>query len=278
LGKKKRKPLPELPQDVAYFDSHCHLDPDAFDDAAGVGAAIGRARAAGVGRMLAIGSGYGVECASRALKIAEAHPDIWAAVGIHPHDAKHHTAEAWAEVTQMLHHPRVVAVGEMGLDFHYDNSPRQQQREVLRIQVRTSLELDLPIIIHDRESDGECLQILQEERAFSGRGVVWHCFTGDVPMMEGIVEAGGHISLSGIVSFGKAEALHAVAQQVPLDRLFIETDSPFLAPEPLRGRRNEPAYVPLVAHAIAQQRGIDIADLAKLTWANASRFFRIPEA
>jgi len=276
VGKKKRAPLPSLPEGVAYFDSHCHLDPDAFGDAEGVAGAIERARTAGVKRMLAIGSGYGADCASRALEVAEAHPDIWAAVGIHPHDAKLYTAEAWAEVTQMLRHPRVVAVGEMGLDFYYDNSPRELQREVFRTQIRTALEVELPIVIHDRDSEGECLKILQEEGAFSGRGVLWHCFTGDVPMMEGVLAAGGHISLSGIVSFRKAEDLHAVARQVPLDRLFIETDSPFLAPEPLRGRRNEPSYVPLVAHAIAQQRGMTVEALAERTWANAARFFALP--
>jgi TatD DNase family protein len=260
------------------FDSHCHLDVDAFDGAEGVDAAVSRAREAGVARMLAIGSGYGFESASRALAVANRHDDVWASVGIHPHDAELWTEELWAELEGMASHPRVVALGEMGLDFHYDNSPRDTQRRVFRHQIRCAKQLNLPIIIHDRDSDGETMATLDEEDAWSGRGVVYHCFTGTVATMEKIVERGGYVSIPGIVTFKKAEDMREVATHVPLDRFFIETDSPFLTPVPFRGKRNEPARVGLVAEKIAELRGIDASVVADATWHNASRFFALTEA
>ncbi|MAY82411.1 MAG: hydrolase TatD [Deltaproteobacteria bacterium] len=260
------------------FDSHCHLDVDAFDGAAGVDAVVARAREAGVLRMLAIGSGYGFESAARALAVADRHDDVWASVGVHPHDADQWTEERWAELEQMASSPRVVALGEMGLDFHYDNSPRDTQRNVFRHQIRCAKSLNLPIIIHDRDSDGETMAILDEEDAWSGRGVVYHCFTGTVSTMEQIVERGGYVSIPGIVTFKKAEDMREVATHVPLDRFFIETDSPFLTPVPFRGKRNEPARVGLVAEKIAELRGIETSVVADATWQNASRFFALTEA
>jgi len=258
---------------MSLFDSHCHLDVDAFEDEAGVDAVIDRAREAGVHRMVTIGSGYGFEAARRAVAVAERHPDVWATVGIHPHDAKEWTPAGWAEIEAMATHPRVVALGEMGLDFHYDNSPRDVQREVFRTQVRSARSLELPIIIHDRDSAGETLDILDQEEGWAGRGVVFHCFTGDVPTMERIVASGGYVSIPGIVTFKNAEVMRQVATQAPLDRMFIETDSPFLTPVPFRGRRNEPARVALVAEKVAELRGLDTAQVAQMTSDNASRFF-----
>jgi len=260
---------------VTLFDSHCHLDVDAFDDQAGVDAAVERAREAGVVRMLTIGSGYGIAAARRAVAVAERHSDVWASVGVHPHDAKEWTPEDWAEMEAMAGHERVVAIGEMGLDFHYDNSPREIQREVFRHQVRSARTLDLPIIIHDRESQGETLDILDQEDGWAGRGVVFHCFTGTVATMERIVSSDGYVSIPGIVTFKNAETMREVATRAPLERMFIETDSPFLTPVPFRGRRNEPARVGLVAEKVAELRGLDSESVALATYDNASRFFGI---
>jgi TatD DNase family protein len=257
------------------FDSHCHLDVDAFDGADGVDAAVQRARDAGVVRMLAIGSGYGFDSASRAVAVAGRHDDVWATVGIHPHDAALWTDDGFAALETLAADPNVVAIGEMGLDFHYDNSPRDIQRGVFRTQIRWAKRLDRPIIIHDRDSDGETMAILDEEEAWVGRGVVYHCFTGDVPMMEEIVQRGGYVSIPGIVTFKNAGNMRDVAREVPADRFFIETDSPFLTPVPFRGKRNEPARVGLVAEKVAELRGVSTESVAVSTWENASRFFGI---
>jgi len=163
----------------------------------------------------------------------------------------------------------------MGLDFHYDNSPREQQREVFRSQIRWAKSLNKPIIIHDRDSDGETMAILDEEQAWEGRGVVYHCFTGDVATMQKIVARSGYVSIPGIVTFKNAESMREVARQVPLDRFFIETDSPFLTPVPFRGKRNEPARVGLVAEKVAELRDLTAEAVAQATWENASRFFGI---
>jgi TatD DNase family protein len=258
------------------FDSHCHLDPVAYGDDAAVDAVVARARAAGVGRMLCVGSGYGADSAGRAVAVAERHPDVWAAVGIHPHDAAAFDEAAWEAVLALAAHPRVRALGEMGLDYHYDRSPRPVQQAVLRRQVRDALRLGLPIILHDRESGGEVFDVVGEEGAFAGAGVLWHCYTGDVGLMERIVAAGGHVSLPGIVTFKNADAMRQVAVSTPLDRLLVETDSPFLAPVPHRGRKNEPAHVALVAAEVARLRGLAVDAVAEATWQNASRLFGLP--
>ncbi len=258
-----------------FFDSHCHLDVDAFGDDAGVDAAVARAQAAGVGRMITIGSGYGAESLKRAARVAERHEGVWATVGVHPHDAKGWTEDSELALRELSRHRRVVGLGEMGLDFHYDNSPRDTQRAVFRRQVRLALELGMPIVIHDRDSDGEVLRILEEERAFAGAGVLWHCFTGNVLEMQEIVERGGLVSIPGIVTFKNAQITRDVARAVPEDRYLIETDSPFLTPVPHRGRRNEPAYVPLVAAMVAQVRGQSVDEVAETSARNAASFFRI---
>jgi len=255
------------------FDSHCHLDPDAFDGPDGVDAAVVRAREAGVGRMLAIGSGYGLVSAERAVAAAERHPEVWATVGVHPHDASVWSDTGFAMLERLAEHPRVVAIGEMGLDFHYDNSPRDQQRDVFRAQIRWAKRASKPIIIHDRDTDGETLEVLDDENAWAGEGVVFHCFTGDVKTMEAIIERSGYISIPGIVTFKNAAVMREVVKAVPLDRFFIETDSPFLTPAPFRGKRNEPARVGLVAQKIAELRGLAVSDVEHLTWNNASAFF-----
>ena len=257
------------------FDSHCHLDTDAFDGVDGVDAAVQRAIEAGVLRLLSIGSGYGFESAQRAIAVAERHESVWASVGLHPHDADQWTVERWDALMGLAAHPKVVAIGEMGLDFHYDNSPRDIQRDVFRRQIRAAKALAKPIIIHDRDSAGETMAILDDEEAWSGSGVVYHCFTGDVSTMEAIVGRGGYVSIPGIVTFKNAETMRDVAVAVPESRFFIETDSPFLTPAPFRGKRNEPARVGLVAEKIAALRGVSTEAIAEASWSNASRFFGI---
>ncbi len=264
------------PVDRPLFDTHCHVVASVFGGDAGVDATLQRARAAGVGRFLVVGSGYGADSGPEAVAVTDRHDDVWASVGLHPHDARWWDDSVQASVQALLQHPRVVAVGEAGLDYFYDQSPRPQQRRALRAQARLALAHDLPLIVHDRDSEGEVFDILSEEGAFLGAGVLWHCFTLDLAAMERIVDAGGHISLSGIVTFASAASLREVAARVPLDRLLIETDSPWLSPVPVRGRRNEPAHVAHVAACIAAERGVDTAALALQTRRNASLLFRLP--
>jgi TatD DNase family protein len=259
------------------LDSHCHLDPETWGGDGAVDEVIARAKAAGVTRMVHIGAGYGRDTFARARAVAERHEGVWFTVGVHPHDAAHWSEEVAAELRRLAAHPRMVALGEMGLDFHYDMSPRDEQRAVFRTQIRMALELNQPIVIHDRESQGETLRILDEEGAFAGR-VLYHCYTGDRAHMAEIVARGGFVSIPGIVTFKTAEEMRLVAAAVPDDRLLVETDSPFLAPVPHRGKKNEPALVRVVATAVAALRGVSLEDLAERTTANALRFYGISEA
>ena len=225
------------------FDSHCHLDPRTYGGADGVDEVVSTAVAAGVTRMLTVGSGYGDGTADRAVVVAKRHPGVvWASVGLHPHDAELLDDALLDHLTSLAQEPEVVAFGEMGLDFYYDNAPRDVQRSAFIRQIHTALALDLPIIIHDRDSQGECLEILRNEGAFGGAGALpllrWcRCPHGKV------VEAGAYISIPGCdFQEPKTPSLSAAC---PDDRLLVETDSPFLTPAPLRGRRNEPCHVAL---------------------------------
>lgn len=258
---------------VGFFDSHCHIDTDVYgEDTDGV---VSRAHAAGVTRMVCIGAGYGVEGIARAVDLAQRHDSVWASIGVHPHDARVWTDELGLGLRDLAARPRVVALGEMGLDFHYDSSPRDDQRRAFRAQLRLARELDLPVVIHDRESQGETQAILEEEGSFDGAGVLYHCFTGDVAAMARIVSAGGFLSLPGIITFKNAEAMKQVAREVPADRFLIETDSPYLTPVPFRGTRNEPCLVPWVAACVGSLRGITLDEVAETTWKNAVHFFRL---
>lgn len=260
-----------------YTDSHCHLDPKTWGGDAEVDDVVQRALDAGVDRMITIGSGYGADSGPRALAVASRHDRVWFAAGIHPHDASDWGPEAVAMIEACARSERLVAVGEMGLDFYYDNSPRDVQRTCLIEQAQLALRLGKPIIVHDRDSEGETLEVLKQVGAFEGAGVLWHCFTGDVAYMQQIVEAGGYISIPGIVTFKKAETMREVAAAVPADRFLIETDSPFLTPVPFRGKKNEPARVVHVAEKVAEVRGMEVAEVAALTARNTTRFFGLPE-
>lgn len=257
------------------IDSHCHIDPTVFGGDDGVDAVVARAHAAGVERMLCVGSGYGFSSAERALAVAKRHPSVRASVGLHPHDAKEFTPERFAELLAMAAEPEVLALGEMGLDFHYDSSPRDEQRFAFREQLRAARRLKMPVIIHDRDSGGETLTILDEEHAW-GTGVLFHCYTGDVPYMQEIVARGGYISIPGIVTFKNAGAMPDVARLVPEDRILVETDSPFLTPVPHRGKKNEPAFVAYTLAKVAELRGTDLRAFETVTTANTERFFSWP--
>lgn len=255
-----------------WTDAHCHLNPSAFDGDDGVDATIARARAAGVTRMVTIGAGYGVMGMQAACAVANRHPDVWFTVGVHPHDAKDWDRAVIAQIEALAAHPRCVAIGEMGLDFHYDLSERDTQRRCLTEQVALARRLAKPIVIHDRESDNETLAMLEALGAFEV-GVVFHCFAGDVDDMRRVVDLGGYVSIPGIVTFKKPGHLLDVAAAVPADRYMVETDSPYLAPIPHRGRRNEPAYVVRTGEAVARARGVAPELVAAESAANAARFF-----
>ncbi|MCK6507584.1 TatD family hydrolase [Myxococcota bacterium] len=269
-------PQPRQDENPRLFETHCHVVEGVFGDADQVDATLERGRQAGVGRFLVIGSGYGADSVAPALQVARRHADVWATAGLHPHDARHWGPAVEAALRAAAADPRVVAVGEAGLDFYYDQSPRPAQREALAAQAALARQVGKPLVVHDRDSAGEVLDILRAEGAFDGAGVLWHCFTGDVEMMRAVVDAGACLSLSGIVTFGSADALRQVAAQAPLDRLLIETDSPWLAPVPHRGKRNEPAFLPHVLQQVARCRGVEPAQVARATWDNACRLFGLP--
>jgi TatD DNase family protein len=258
-----------------FVDSHAHIDGEAFD--ADREEMLARARAAGVSAVLTVGTGDPRSGSlERAFEVAERHEGVYAAAGVHPHDAKHYDEEAEARILRLARGGgRFVAWGEIGLDFYYDHSPRDVQREVFTRQLRAARNSGLPVIIHSREADAETIEILRREWAGSERAAVLHCFGGSPAMAVAAVELGCYISFAGNVTFKKAENLRAAAQVVPLERLLVETDCPFLAPVPLRGRRNEPAFVVETAQFLAGLRGIATEELGRITTENFCRLFRI---
>lgn len=256
-----------------FIDSHAHIDGEEFDgDRDEV---VARARAAGVLAILNVGTGDPQSgCMERAVDVAEAYENVFAAVGVHPHDARLFDERAAMRLAGLIKgHPRVIAWGEIGLDYHYDNSPRETQREVFAWQLRLAREAGVPVIIHSRSADEETVEILRAEYEGATAGGIMHCFGGSVEMAERVLELGFMISFAGNVTFKKAEALRDAARRVPLERLLIETDCPFLAPVPLRGRRNEPAFVVETARFLAGLYGIEASELGRRTATNFARFF-----
>jgi len=256
-----------------FVDSHAHIDGEVFD--ADRDEVVARARGAGVRAILNVGTGdpHGGDF-ERAVAVAEKYEGVYAAVGVHPHDAKVYDEAAERKVGEMVGRGgRVVALGEIGLDFHYDHSPRDVQREVFARQLRLAREAGVPVIIHSREADEETVEILRREYAGAPRGGVMHCFGGGPAMAAAVLELGFFISFAGNVTFKKAEPLREVARTVPPERLLVETDCPFMAPVPLRGRRNEPAYVVETARFLAGLRGLEAEELGRLTSANFARLF-----
>jgi len=253
-----------------FVDSHCHLTDAQFDSDRE--AVIERARAAGVSRFIVIGATGEFSHNDKAVALARENLDIAAVIGVHPHDAKTITAETYERLRELAREPKVVGLGETGLDFYYDNSPREDQRMHFRAFIHLARELGLPLSMHVREAYGEAVETLRVEGAEQVRGVM-HCFTGSVEEARALLDLDLFISFSGIVTFKNAHALREAAQIVPLDRLLIETDCPLLAPVPYRGKRNEPAYVVQVAQTLAEIKGLSLAELAAATRRNTAALF-----
>jgi TatD DNase family protein len=251
-------------------DSHCHIDMPQFD--ADRDEVVARARAAGLAEMLVVGEVDEGEALARSLRVAESY-GLPVTAGVHPHQARLADESAWDEIGGLAREGRIVAIGEIGLDFHYDYSPRETQREVFRRQVRLAREAGLPIVVHTREADGETAAILEEESARETGGVI-HCFTGGHELARRALALGFYISFSGILAFPRAEVIQEVARDVPEDRLLVETDAPFLAPPPHRGKRNEPAFVAEVARTLAALRGASEQAIGAAARRNYARLFR----
>ncbi len=261
-----------------WLDSHCHVTADEFaEDRETV---MNRASGDGVGTMIAIGAGYGVDHNERAVALAAEDERVFATVGLHPHDAEQMSDEAASKMRGWLQAPRVVAVGECGLDYFYENAPREAQREAFAWHVELARELGLPVSIHvrDREADAyeEMLDIWQACGHGEVEGVL-HCYTHDLPFAKRAIAANFHVSFSGILTFKRDRGLRSVAAELPLERLMIETDAPLLAPEGHRGRRNEPAHVAVVGHTLAEVQGRPIDEIASQTAENARALFRLRE-
>lgn len=258
-----------------FIDSHAHIDGPEFD--ADREEVIQRARAAGVSVILNVGTGdpnSGVF--ERAVELGQKHESIYTAIGTHPHDASKYDEASGDLIKSLLKiGKRMVAWGEIGLDFHYDNSPRDVQLDVFRKQLRAARELDLPVIIHTREAEEETIAALKEEFLPGRRRGVFHCFTGTSNLATQALDLDFMISFSGILTFKKAQDLRDIAQEVPLDRLMIETDCPYLAPVPYRGKRNEPAYVIEVAKTLSELHGISVERIAEVTSQNFGTVFEV---
>ena len=252
-------------------DSHAHLDVSDFD--ADRDAMLARAQSAGVAAILAIGNGPELEKLGSAVAYAEQHDWIYAAAGIHPHEARHATEAHFEELDRLVRHPRVIAWGEIGLDYHYDHSPRDVQVRVFRHQLEQARSAQIPIVIHCREAWTDCLKILEEDWRSSELGGIFHCFTGTMEEARQGLDMGFLISFAGNVTYPKSQNLRDVAREIPLERLLVETDSPFLAPSLYRGKRNEPAYVAEVARSIANVRNLAAEEVARSAAENFRRFF-----
>jgi TatD DNase family protein len=246
-------------------DSHCHLD---FADAAERPEIVARARRAGVKTLLTICTKLDEFPAVRA--IAETDPDIWCTIGVHPHEAAVEPAATVEGLVAATKHAKVIGIGETGLDFYYEHSPRARQAEVFRVHIAAAREAQVPLIVHTRDADPETIAILEEEHPPAG---VIHCFSTGRALAERAVALGFYVSLSGIVTFKTAQELRDIVRDLPLDRLLVETDAPYLAPVPLRGKRNEPAFVTHTAALVAELKGVTPDELARATTANFFRLF-----
>jgi len=250
------------------IDSHCHLEMFKKD----IPQVIKHAQDAGVNTIITISSD--TESIDETIKIAEQYPMVYATVGIHPHDAKDLNNEIFKKIFELSRHPKVIAIGEIGLDYHYDHSPREIQLEAFASQLSLAKDVGLPVIIHSREAFEDTIKILKEQNINKG---VMHCFSGNLNQAKRALEMGFLISISGVVTFKNATKIKEVARFVPDDYLMIETDAPYLAPEPMRGRRNEPAFLIYTAKALAELRGVTVEDIDRITTVNVNKLFYIGE-
>jgi TatD DNase family protein len=252
------------------FDTHAHLNADQYKE--DLDEVMERAKEAGVSNIVVVG--FDTLTINRAMELAEAHDHIYACVGWHPVDAIDMTDEDLKWIEELASHPKVVAIGEMGLDYHWDKSPHDIQKEVFRKQIRLAKKVKLPIVIHNRDATADIVEILREEGAAEVGGIM-HCFSGSVEIAKECLDMNFYISLGGPVTFKNAKKPKEVALEVPLDKLLIETDCPYLTPHPYRGQRNEPSYVKLVAEEIAEIKGISFEEIARATSDNAKKIFGI---
>jgi len=257
------------------IDSHAHIDAPQF--AEDREAMLGRARVAGVSTLLAIGTGPGPEKLDAAMPLAEAHDWIYTTVGIHPHEAREVTEAHLDELARLAKHPKVIAWGEIGLDYFYDHSPRDVQERVFRDQMALAREARLPIIIHCRDAWDDCLKLLEEVWRPAGLGGILHCFTSTLEDAKRGLDLGFLISFAGNSTYPKTQNLRDVAKALPLENILIETDSPYLAPQAYRGKRNEPAYVVEVARTLASVRDLPAEEFAARTAGNFRRFFHLSQ-
>jgi TatD DNase family protein len=252
-----------------WIDSHCHLDKESFPE--GADAVIERAHQAGVSGLVCVGVG-GPASVAGVLELARRRSDVVAAVGVHPHDAASHDVGSEQEWQRLFDDAAIAAVGEIGLDYHYDSSPRPVQREVFARFIAFARQAKKPIVVHSRSAPGDTLEILEREQAHDVGGVM-HCFSEDLAFARRALDLGFYLSFSGILTFKNAHAIHEVAKYAPLDRILVETDSPYLAPVPFRGKRCEPAYVVRTGARLAELRQTPVAEVAALTSTNARRLF-----
>jgi TatD DNase family protein len=251
-----------------YIDSHCHLQDDQFSG--DLDAVMMESRDVGVGAFLVPGTD--IETSRRAIELAGKYDDVFAAVGVHPHEASKTEAEYLSTLKELSSHVKNLAIGEVGLDYHYDFSPRERQKEIFREQIELALSLGLPLIIHTRESIEDSFEILDETGGWQAGGV-FHCFPGDLSQANYIIDKGMFISYPGLVTFKKADGVRSRIKEIPLSRLLLETDSPYMAPVPYRGKRNSPALLPLIAEKIAIVKNIEIEEVAAQTTANFEKLF-----
>lgn len=257
---------------LGLIDSHAHIQ--AKEYAGEAEAIVERARAAGVDKIIVIGGAGDMSSNNDAVELAASYANLYATVGMHPHDAKDVGRDDLNKLKELTAHSQVIAVGEAGLDYYYDHSPRETQRQIFAEFIRLARDTALPLIVHERNAAHEAAELLREEGEKNVRGVV-HCFTGDYEAARHYLELGFYLSFTGIITFKNADPLRDVVRRVPLDRILVETDSPYLTPVPYRGKRNEPAYVRLVAETVAQVKGLPLEDVARVTTENVRELFRI---
>lgn len=253
------------------MDSHCHLDDRRY--AEDRDAVVEQALLSGVGLMISIGTGDGPPDLEAGIRMAERYSCVYASVGVHPHDAAKATPETWVAVRDLVRHPKVLHLGEMGLDYFYDHSPREVQRAVFQRQLEIAAELGMPVSIHTRDAWQDTVACIRDVWHGGGPGGVFHCFSGGPPEAREALELGFHIGIGGVLTFPKAQELRAAAQEVPLHRILVETDAPYLAPLPHRGKRNQPAYVTHTAERLAELKGISPDELRQATWKTANDLF-----
>ena len=270
--KNSQPPLPALPPDMECIDTHCHLDMDAY--ATDRDTVIRSAFAHGVKRIVTIG--IDLASSKKAVALAEQYPNIYATIGFHPHDAQQVSSNTLNQLAALRDNPRVVGYGEIGLDYVKQYAPREVQQKAFADQLHLAKELDLPVVIHDREAHDDIYALIRTV-GLPAKGGVMHCFSGDTELAKKMIDSGLYLSIPGVVTFANAASLQAVVRAVRLESLLVETDGPFLAPVPFRGKRNEPEWVLYTAQMIAQLKEVPLCEVARSTTANAIRLFHLPD-